>query len=106
LKSPTDGLHSLLENWERKYQYVFSHMRIGSKKTFSIDTWPLGMLFLQFQDGGLLRFDELFKKAWEQSSESEESDDAEDGGLDLRLLIGMGSCIDETVWVLSFAEGS
>jgi antiviral helicase SKI2 len=32
-------------------------------------------------DGGLLRFDELFKKAWEQSSESEESDDAEDGDL-------------------------
>jgi hypothetical protein len=57
-------------------------------------------------DGGLLRFDELFKKAWEQSSESEESDDAEEGGLDLRLLIGMGPCVDETVWVLSFAEGS
>jgi antiviral helicase SKI2 len=32
-------------------------------------------------DGGLLRFDELFKKAWEQSSESEESDDAEEGDL-------------------------
>jgi hypothetical protein len=57
-------------------------------------------------DGGLLRFDELFKKAWEQSSESEESDDAEEGGLDLRLLIGMGSCVDGTVWVSSFAEGS
>lgn len=32
-------------------------------------------------DGGLLQFDELFKKAWEQSSESEESDDAEEGDL-------------------------
>ncbi len=53
-----------------------------------------------------MRFDELFKKAWEQSSESEESDDAEEGGLDLRLLIGMGSCVDGTVWVSSFAEGS